>query len=189
MKNSLLVVFAFVTILFTQTNVFAAGGEGALRLGVVAGHVGLLKDVGAASGNAVGIGGYLGYNASDDMTLDITYTSSGHTNLNHTSFTLGVSYTIAVYDQLHTFLSGGVDFTQHNMTNYNLTSNGFGLYFGGGVDFEVGPKFLLGLQALYHNMFDTTVNPSGVGERKAIQDYATVMVRAAYLLGGKSGSW
>lgn len=184
----------FLTLL-SLSEYSGATMEGAVRLGVQAGQVGLLSDVGSFSGssNNLGAGVLVGYSATDDMVFEIGYLSSNHSNVAHQEVNLGLDYYLGSYNALYPQLIAGASFIGNTLTdtspsgnNAKVGSNAFGLYFGGGVDFELGQHMAMGLQAMYTKAFESTVVlPSGPSV-KGVQDSFTVLLRLMYQFGGTS---
>lgn len=159
--------------------------DGDIRIGGQAGHVGLLGDVGDKAGNSMGYGALLGYAASSETIFNIGYTTSSHKDLKHSDLNVGVDFYLNSYDVSYAYLSAGVDFIGHELSAISMSSSGFGVYGGLGVDFELGKHATAGVQALYHNAFETSVTIAGNTNVKAIQSYVTVMLRALFTLSGK----
>lgn len=180
MKKTLSVLF--LGLVSVVLSVPASAKEGAVRVGLTAGHVGLMGDVASRHGNSLGLGLLLGYGASDEMVFEVGYLNSQHTDLKHNELTLGVNYYLSSYDAAYPFLSGGVNFVSHRIadTPTELNSNAMGLYAGGGVDFMLNEQFLVGLGMRYNKIFETNIRRGNGGEIKGVQDHINVMVRAAY---------
>ncbi len=175
-----------------STRAFAVD-EGDVRLGVMAGHVGLMGDVASGRSNSLGYGAVFGYASSDQMIFELGYLQSAHDNLTHSEMLVGLNYYLGSYDALYPQITGGVSFlsnkfrdTTNPIPNTDISSNGFGLYFGGGIDFEMGSHLLAGIQGRYNKAFDTTVTLANGSSVKAIQDNITVMLRVIFTLGSGS---
>jgi len=177
-------IFPVLIVLAFSQHSFAAS-EGQIRFGAQGGHVGLLDTVGEKAGNAVGFGGIFNYAMSEEMMLELTYTTSSHTgssvHLRHNDFGAGVNFYFNSYDMAFFYAAAGVNFISHELTDLNKTATGFGLYGGLGVDIDLGKNFSSGVQAIYHKAFDSSVDIGGVSQ-KAIQDYVTVMVRLLFVI-------
>jgi hypothetical protein len=160
--------------------------EGDFRVGLLAGHVGMTKDLQSAYGSSLGYGVNFGYAATDDMIFDLSYiASSAHNNLKHGELNVGLDYYVGGYDALYPQVLAGVSFIGNEISSAgtNLNGSGFGIYAGVGADFEVGPRFLAGLQAKYIKAFETSVSNSAGVSIPAVQDSYTVMLRVLAIFG------
>jgi hypothetical protein len=175
-KRIFLILFILVLGQFT----FAAE-EGQIRLGAQGGHVGLMSDVGSSAGNAVGFGGVFNYAVTEEMMLELTYTTSSHTGLRHSDFGAGVNFYFNSYDAAYFYFAAGANFIGHELTAISKSASGFGLYGGFGVDFDLGKNFSSGLQGVYHKAFESKIDVSGV-QVPVIQDYVTVMLRLLFVI-------
>ncbi len=155
---------------------------GDMRLGIQAGQVGLLQDVGGRSGNAVGFGAFFNFAASEDLMFEIGYLSSQHTRLSHSEVPIGINYYFENSEKLAYQALAGATFISHSLQEHpvDLSSSGFGLYIGAGLDLDVSNSLKSGVQLRYVKGFEQTVQLA-TGERIAsIQDHYTLMLRLAY---------
>lgn len=171
----------FILLVLVLGHVSFAAEEGQIRLGGQAGHVGLHGDVGTSAGNAVGAGGIFNYAVTDEMMLELTYNTSSHKDLKHNDIGAGINFFFNSYDMAYFYLAAGANFITHDLTTISKSATGFGLYGGLGVDFDLGRNFSTGLQAIYHNAFDASVDVGGTSV-KAIQSYTTVMLRLLFVI-------
>lgn len=183
LKSSLRVktILIFGALIFASLSASALE-ENQIRLGVQAGHVGLLSDVGSRHNSAVGLGVVFNYLVSDEMAFELDYENSQHNDLRHSAFHGGVNYYFNSYDMAYYYFHLGAGFVSHDLSSLGTTdastsSQAFALNAGLGVDFELGPNFATGIVAKYHNVFDTTVTVNGNEQFKAVQSYYTVMAR------------
>ncbi len=157
--------------------------EGDVRLGLTAGHIGLLSDVGDRAGNSLGFGGFANYTITNEMQFELGYLTSSHNNLNHREINAGVNLFFNSYDAAYFAALMGVDFVGHDVNYAGATSSGMALYGGVGVDFELNKNFGAGLYAKYHYAFETSVTDStSRNSVKAIQHWVSVLVRLMYII-------
>jgi hypothetical protein len=172
----------FVLLILTLSHFSFAAEEGQIRFGAQGGHVGLHETVGEAAGNAVGFGGIFNYAVTEEMMLEMTYTTSSHTNLKHNDFGAGLNFYFNSYDAAYFYFAGGANFITHDITGaVSKSATGFGLYAGLGLDFDLGKNFSSGLQALYHKAFETKVDVAGT-QVAIIQPYTTIMLRLLFVI-------
>jgi hypothetical protein len=177
-------VFAITIGVFGSLPAFAID-ENEIRLGLQGGHVGLLQDVGSRYGNALGFGGFANYTVSSEMQFEVGYLSSSHSGLRHQEISTGLNFFYNSYDAAYFSVKGGVDFIGHDLPTERVTSSGFGLYAGLGVDFELGKRFNAGLEGKYHSAFDTEVTNTAGTRVKGIQSFVTVLLRLMYVFDNK----
>jgi hypothetical protein len=181
MKTTLKSIF-FILLVLVFTHVSFAAEEGQIRFGAQAGNVAPMKDQ-AAAGNAVGGGAIFNYAVSDEMMFELTYNTSSHTGLKHSDFGAGLNFFVNSYDAAYFYVSAGANFINRELTAVSKTSTGFGVYAGLGVDFDLGKNFSTGIQALYHEAFDTSVD---IGtppvSTKIIQSYTSIMLRLLFVI-------
>ena len=193
----LILVFSALLVMFLCLGAVDVNAEeGHHTLGVQAGQVGLAGDVGSAYGNALGVGGFFDYAASDWLELELSYLMSRHSsnnlNLTQSDYAAYMVYNIDTLDAFTPYLKGGAEFVGHTqditvpsgiLTSQNYT--GFGLNIGLGGKFQFGSTFSSGLDVVYHNMFDVSATPPGApASQKVIQSFYTVMLRFGFSFGG-----
>ncbi|MCM2280437.1 MAG: porin family protein [Bdellovibrionaceae bacterium] len=153
--------------------------DGAFRLGLLAGQVALLGDVGNADSNGVGLGATGGVYVSPTLALEASYLSSSHTDVDHNELSFGANYDLGDYTTGYPNLVGGVTFISNKLKPANVTGDGFGLYAGGGWDFELSPQITAGLQARYNLAFEGKTRVNGV-DVTTVDDSVSVLLRFLY---------
>ena len=185
----LLAVLLALTV-FMQVQTVQAE-EGKTILGAQAGEVGLSQDVGATYGNALGLGAFLEYGASDFLEFQLSWLNSYHSSnglsLNQNAYAMDAVWDIDQFDIFTPYLEGGAEFVTHTQTIANpasptsiapYNSTGFGLNVGAGAKLDLGSHLMAGLDFIYHNMFTATVTPPGSSTSvNAVESYFTVLLR------------
>lgn len=162
---------------------------GDIRVGLQAGQIGLLQDVGSRAGGALGFGGYFNYVNSENLAFEVGYLGSSHTKLTHSEVPIGFNYYFGNEDKLLTQFLAGVVFITNKLDEQpvGLSSSGFGIYLGAGIDFDISEEIKSGLQLRYVKGFEQTVQLSS-GERiSSLQDNYTFMVRVGYEFASATG--
>lgn len=183
----------FTTLfLLVLLNFSAHAEEGVHSVGVQGGQVLLSGEVLDRYSNALGIGGFFNYAASDFLEFQLAFNTSNHTSnsksLNRQSYELGVIYNIDEFDIFVPYLKGGAELIAHKQDFVGangISTNGFGLNFGVGSAVLLGKDFMTGLELTYHSAFDVSYSAGGVSQ-KAIQPYTTVMVLFGYRFSSSS---
>jgi opacity protein-like surface antigen len=202
-------IFVFSTLLFVTLMLNVSGAraeEGHHTFGVQGGQEGLTSDVSTGFSNALGIGAFFDYAASDYLEFELSWINSTHpgggtivengqtfaigtTNLVDNSFMLALQYDIDTYDIFTPYLKGGAEFATASVnipgSVGNLSTTGFGLDIGVGSRVELGSNFMAGLDFMYHSMFtaSATVPNSGGASVNLIESYYTVMLRLGFTFG------
>lgn len=187
-----LLVIAALVLGYSQAHAFE---EGQVQLGLLGGNVTLLKDVGDSGSNALGYGVMAGVYSRDDLSFNLAYLMSDHDAVKHNEVNMGVDYYFNSFDGGAPFLSGGIVLSNNRMTipqsvSLNageVSSSAFGLYAGGGVDFQLNSNIRAGVAAKYNFVFDADKNYGGT-EFKTVQDNFTVLARIMFAF-GKSTWW
>lgn len=179
MQRLLIVLF-----LLTGANAFAIE-EGRFDLGVMGGHVGLLEDVGDIAGDSLGYGATLGVYAVDGLRIGVGYLMSDHDELKHSELFAGADIYLAGAEAIHPYISAGASLLTNDFEATDVSESAFGLYAGGGVDFEVSSGLMLGLQGRYQFAFDAETEYAGESY-PVVQDSVTVMARLLFLFGKSS---
>ncbi len=168
--------------------------EGQFLVGVLGGNVTLTGDVGDAGGNGLGYGAGLGYAVRDDIIAQFQYIQSDHDRVQHQEISAGADIRVSGFDAAVTFVSAGVvlasnevDFDLQNLTTETVSSDAFGIYFGGGLDFELSKNFEVGLQARYNYVFETEEEVSGM-QSKIVESNFSVLARLQIYF-GESKLW
>src|SRR4051812_49350048 len=111
MSRLILVFSALLVIFLCLGAVDVNAEEGHHTLGVQAGQVGLSGDVGSTYGNALGLGGFFDYAASDWLELELSYLTSKHgsnnLNLIQNDYAAYMIYNIDTLDAFTPYLKGG----------------------------------------------------------------------------------
>ncbi len=157
----------------------SAKGNGTFRLGLLAGQVSLLGDVADADANSVGMGVTGGLYTAENLALEAAYLASSHTDVNHNEVSVGANYYLGDYRAAYPNLSAGVAFISNKIKAAGITGDGFGLYAGGGWDFELTAKLTVGLQARYNLAFEGKTRVNGV-DVTTVDDSVTVLLRLLY---------
>ncbi len=177
MTTRLLTLLAIAAMWLPHTSV--AQPEGTFRLGVVAGQVGLLGDVGNQDSNSIGFGVTGGLYLRDDLALEANFVSSQHTDVDHNELAFGANYYLGDYTYAYPNLAAGVSFISNKIKAANLTGDGFGLYVGGGWDFELTSRITAGLQARYTLAFEGKSRVNNV-DVTTVDDSVSVLLRFMY---------
>ena len=164
--------------------------EGDIRVGVEGGQVLLSGAPGVVPpGNALGAGGFISYAATGNLLLDISYVQSAHTQMTRSELNMGIDAYVGSYDSLYPQILAGVSLVSATLNDNNgaaLNSSAFGLYAGAGLDFELGPQVIVGLQAKYNAIFGTTVKLANGTQVDAIGSDTTILVRMAFVFSGRN---
>jgi opacity protein-like surface antigen len=200
--SRLILVFSALLIMFICLGAADSNAdEGRHTLGVQAGQVGLSSDVGTVYGNALGVGAYFDYAASDWLELELSFISSKHSqnnlNLTQNDYAAYMVYNIDTFDAFTPYLKGGAEFVGHTQdipnvnvlggVSTNQSYTGFGLGFGIGGKFQIATHFSAGLDVLYHDIFTVSATPPGAisGSVNVIQNFYTVMLRLGFTFGNE----
>lgn len=151
-----------------------------IRIGVLTGNVGLLKEVGDDAGNAIGLGAVLNYNITDELFFEGSYLQSSHDNLDHKEYNFGIGQYFESYETIYFYWSTGILFATNDLTAINQEDTGFGLYGGLGLDILTSKRVSFGLQARYNMLFDKEVNVSG-RDIPVVQDFYTMLFKVQFL--------
>ncbi len=181
-------IFWLIVPLLFCTSAYAFN-TGDIRLGVQTGQVGLLQDVGARSGGAIGYGAYFNYVTSDELIFEIGYLSSQHTRLSHSEVPIGFNYYFGNEGKLALQFIAGVTFITNQLDEQpvGLSSSGFGIYLGGGFDVDISETLKTGVQLKYVKGFEQTVQLSNGNRISSIQDNYTILLRLAYEIPSSGG--
>jgi hypothetical protein len=171
----------FATLVWSQPS-FAIK-ESELRIGAQGGNVNLLGDVGNSGQNGMGFGAVVDYAVTEEILFEVGYLTSAHESVNHTDLSLGINLNLNNYDVAYGYVSGGASFLSNSFSNPSITGSAFGVYVGGGFDFELGRNFVTGIQLKHQKAFEATKSVSGVAV-KTVQDSTTVLLRFMFTFGG-----
>lgn len=170
-------------VLVTSINSFAID-EGDVRFGVVGGNNNLLGAVGDGGHNVLATGGTFNYQFLNDIALNVTYLTSKHEFIaveKHSNLSLGVDYYLGGDGTMAYHVSGGACLITNNFRVNTEDGSAMGIYAGGGIDFQIHPRFLFGLKAKYNKAFESK-GPSGSPN---VQDSIDVLAVAELVLGKK----
>lgn len=177
----LVIILTFLAAVVSLKAFGADPKEGDFRVGVTAGNVGLLKDVGDDAGNAIGFGVVFDYNIADEFFFEGSYVQSSHDKLDHQEYNFGVGQFFESYETAYFYWAAGVLFATNEIeiTSLKAKDTGFGLYGGLGVDIYTAKNITFGLQARYNKIFEKEKNVSG-NDIKIVQDFYTVLFKVQY---------
>jgi opacity protein-like surface antigen len=204
MLKRLIFVFATLLALTILVDVNQAEAEeGHHSLGVQAGEVGLSSDVGNIYSNALGMGAFFDYAASDFLEFELSWINSHHTgtnplnastlNLQQNAYALALQYNIDTYDIFTPYIKGGAEFVTHtqdivgaNNQTGSYSTTGFGLDAAAGCKVNFTQNLMAGLDLTYHSIFTASVTPTGnFNAVNTIESYFTVMLRFGFTFGGE----
>ncbi len=191
----LALLLGLIALLFMFIPKAQAADEGQFMVGALGGNVSLLGDVGEEGGNDLGYGGLLGYAVRDDILANIQYIRSEHKDLSHSEISAGADVLVGLIDPAYTYVSFGVtlvsnevDFTLPSLIKEKVSSEAFGVYFGGGVDFEITKNLMLGLQGRYNYVFETEEEVNGLSQ-KIVESNITILARLTFFFGNEIQAW
>jgi len=153
--------------------------ESVWRVGLLAGQIGLLDNVGQRDPNSVGYGLTAGYLITDDLVFESSYVRSSHDDVSHHEVSFGANYYVGDYVAAYPNLAAGVTFIRNRLTDIAISADGVGFYFGGGWDFEITPVVLTGIQARYLATVESKTNVRG-REFSTVDDSFSVLLRFIY---------
>ncbi len=177
---------------------YALAEEGHHSIGIQGGQVLLSGDVASTYGNALGLGAFFNYAASDWLEFQLGWLNSKHTTtangqnvaMTQNAFNADILYDIDQFDVFVPYVKGGVDLVTHSPqdvvgTTGNLSGqsySGFGLNLGIGGQFILGKNFFTGLDITYHSIFDVSTSAPGASSVKVLQSFTTVLVQMGFRL-------
>lgn len=163
--------------------------KGTWRIGALAGQVGLQGDVGRATiganagktdPNSTGFGLTAGSFVDESLAFEGSVVMSSHDNADHTNVSFGGNYYFGDYVAAYPNVVGGVSFLSNKIKDTNVSGDGFGVYLGGGFDFELSPALTIGIQLRYTKAFqESTASANSVSIATA-DDTFMVLLRALY---------
>lgn len=155
---------------------------GRFKLGALGGQVGLMGDPGSNGANALGFGVLGGFQLDESLALNIQYTTSSHSRVDHHDISVGGDYYLGDYTNAYPHLTAGMSFITNKFKDGDVSGNAAAIYVGGGLDFELRRDLTLGPQLRYQKAFEASgkLNNQDV---KTVQDSYTLMIRLIYLMG------
>lgn len=151
---------------------------GSLRFGLEAGQITLLQDLGKRSGSATGLGIFGSYASDENVVFEVAFLKSEHTKLRHIEVPVGFHYYFT-QSLIQPYATAGLVFISNVLDEspVELSSSGFGVYLGGGADYEVIEHGFVGLQLRYVKGFEQTVQLSDGSRFSSLQDNTDLLLR------------
>lgn len=175
---------SLLALVFALVMPAQAAEIGDWRLGVQAGQVGLQGDVGNDDENSVGFGITGGTYLREDLVFEADFLSSSHTGVDHHQLSFGGNWYFGDYVAAYPNIAAGVSFVSNKIKSIDQTGEGFGVYLGGGFDFEITPRITTGIHLRYLKAFEGKTVIAGQ-EYTTVDDVAMVLLKIVYYFGSE----
>lgn len=175
-------IFSAALLLPAAGNAF---NKGTWRVGALAGQIGVQGDVGktqagATDPNSVGFGLTAGTYVDEELAVEGSLIFSSHENLEHTNLSFGANYYFGDYVAAYPNAVAGVSFISNEVQDTKVSGDAFGLYLGGGFDFELNPQITTGIQLRFTKAFEESKATANGVQVATAGDTFMVLLRAMY---------